>query len=479
MSLRLRLTLFFSIFIAVILTVVAFSVYALTKRSLEMSMSERADEALARLDGGSMPAAWRLLPGDISSEIVIIPARSTLPSVSDIRRVGVPYLKTESLHQLLSDSNLETLIETGETTVGGKLESGENLLVRARLGTIVEERLGNTYRAVLTVGLPADALIATLNQLRGVLALTLLGALVLFSFGVWLLARQVLAPLQRVTLTAARVTSLDLSQRVPVPRSNDEMHEMAVTLNRMLDRLQESFETQRRFTADASHELRTPVTAIVGHANYLLRRTRPNPEQIDSLTVIRREAERMTKLVNDLLELARADAGFSIERVPMNLIKLAETVHMEVAPVAGHAEIEISSPQDTMIVEGDETRLKQVLLNLLLNALSAGATRIVVSFHQERNKIRMEVLDNGPGIPPEALPHLFERFFRVDAARSTRGAGSGLGLAIVNWIIQQHDGTLEVDSKVGEGTFFTVLLPAYDAGTRVRAAVNGKAVSLG
>jgi two-component system OmpR family sensor kinase len=135
---------------------------------------------------------------------------------------------------------------------------------------------------------------------------------------------------------------------------------------------------------------------------------------------------------------------------------------MEVAPVAGHAEIEITSPQPSMMVMGDAARLKQVILNLLLNALNAGANHISISFQQEKNRVRMELFDNGPGIPAEALPHLFERFYRVDGARSTRGAGSGLGLAIVNWIVQQHDGSLEVTSQVGEGTVFTVLLPAAD-----------------
>jgi heavy metal sensor kinase len=467
MSLRLRLTLFFSVFIALILSVVAVSVYALTERSLNASISARADESLERLNGGSMPSVWQQLPADIKGEIIIQGASNVrIRTISDIRRFfeALPYRTNYPLHRLLSDANLQTLIDTGAVSINTRLENtGENILLRARLGRIVEESRGESYRALLAVGIPANAIHATLGQLRGVLLLTVLGAFALFGIGVWLLSRQVLAPLQRVTQTAGRVTSLDLSQRVPVPRSRDEMHEMAVTINRMLDRLQESFETQRRFTADASHELRTPVTAIVGHTNYLLRRTRPNPEQIDSLTVIRREAERMTKLVNDLLELARADAGFSIEREPMNLVEVAENVHMEVAPVAGHAEIEVYSPQPVLTVLGDAARLKQVILNLLLNALNAGADRITISFLQEKNRIRMELFDNGPGIPAEAIPHLFERFYRVDGARSTRGSGSGLGLAIVNWIVQQHDGTLEVQSKVGEGTVFTVLLPAADA----------------
>jgi len=230
----------------------------------------------------------------------------------------------------------------------------------------------------------------------------------------------------------------------------------------MLDRLQESFETQRRFTADASHELRTPVTAIGGHVSYLLRRTNPTSDQLDSLEVIQRESERMAKLVNDLLELARADAGFTVHLEPMNLVEVVEAVKQEVAPVAGATTIEVRSMTPLAEVMGDFTRLKQVLLNLVQNALNAGAKKVTIAVRPERTQVHIEVLDDGSGIPSDALPHLFDRFYRVDGARSARGNGSGLGLAIVNWIVQQHGGSVEVESRVSEGSVFTVTLPALD-----------------
>ena len=238
----------------------------------------------------------------------------------------------------------------------------------------------------------------------------------------------------------------------------------------MLDRLQESFETQRRFTADASHELRTPVTAIVGHTNYLLRRTRPSPEQVDSLTVIRQEAERMAKLVNDLLELARADAGFAIDKEPMNLVEVLEAVRDELAPVSGGASIEVDCTKPLVEVEGDPARLKQVVLNLVHNALNAGAQHVRLDLGSVGREAHLQVLDDGPGIPSEAIPHLFDRFYRVDGARSTRGNGSGLGLAIVRWIVQQHGGTVNVASRPGEGSVFTVTLPLHDP----RSTSNGE-----
>ena len=132
---------------------------------------------------------------------------------------------------------------------------------------------------------------------------------------------------------------------------------------------------------------------------------------------------------------------------------------MELAPVAGHAEIAVNSPANRLDVLGDPARLKQVVLNLVLNALNAGAGHVTLTLYRTRTNAILEILDDGPGIPEEAIPHLFERFYRVDGARSTRGNGSGLGLAIVKWIVNQHDGTVGVESRLGEGSVFSVELP--------------------
>ncbi|MEX2543266.1 MAG: ATP-binding protein [Trueperaceae bacterium] len=465
MSLRLRLTLFFSAFIAVILSAVALSVYALTERSLNAAIEERARQALSDMSQERyIERGLEKLSGDIYYHILLIRSDDDggVRGIDDLR-VGIPYpTPRRRMSQLLNDSHLQELVETGRVLTRARFETGENILLAGRIGTIASAAPERSWPALMLVGVPASEVNIILNKLSSDLGVTVVLAFIAFAIGVWLLSRQVLGPLQRVTHAAARVTGRELSHRVPVPPSNDEIRELALTLNRMLDRLQESFETQRRFTADASHELRTPVTAIVGHTNYLLRRSSPTPEQMDSLTVIRREAERMAKLVNDLLELARADAGFSIEPEPMNLLDVVEAVHMEIAPVAGNAEIVITSPQPLLQVSGDAARLKQVVLNLVQNALNAGATRITISLLREKDTIRMEILDNGPGIPENAIPHLFDRFYRVDGARSSRGNGSGLGLAIVKWIVQQHSGTVDVESRLGEGSVFTVCLPALD-----------------
>ncbi|MFW5899146.1 MAG: sensor histidine kinase [Jiangellaceae bacterium] len=477
MTLRLRLTLFYSAIFVIVLSAVAVSVYLLTERSLNASLEERAQQALTDLSSGAVLEGLRKLPGDAYYEMVILGREGDVPSDPEVVRNGVPYVEPsrfrpnptdDDLVSLLSDAALTEMLNSGEMAASVQLPSGESLRVLADVGRLRFPAEQVALSAAVFVGVPASNVTATLDQLAQDLGLTVVLAFVGFAVGVFLLSRQVLRPLERVTQAAGRVTGRDLSQRVPVPSSNDEMRELAVTLNHMLDRLQESFETQRRFTADASHELRTPVTAIVGHANYLLRRTRPSPEQVDSLTVIRREADRMGKLVGDLLELARADAGFRISKQPMNLVEVLEAVHMEVAPVAGEANVVVDAPGPVVEVEGDAARLKQVVLNLVQNALNAGAQNVRMSLEQEAGEALLEVLDDGPGIPDDAIPHLFERFYRVGGARSTRGNGSGLGLAIVRWIVQQHGGDVEVRSRSGEGTVFTVHLPQGENATDTR-----------
>jgi two-component system, OmpR family, sensor kinase len=476
MTLRLRLAIFTSAFIAVILSAVAVSVYLLTERSLSTAVEERARQALTDLSGGAIATGLQRLPGDAYYQIVLVETSPALPGNVAAIRNGVDYTQPasvrvnptgDSLLGLLSDRALQSLVEGEELASYVTLANQERLRVLGALGTIAFPNQQVALTAVILVGVPTSNVQATLDQLARDLGLTVLVAFLAFAMGVWWLARRVLAPVQRVTQAAAQVSSKDLQRRVPVPETDDELRALALSINHMLDRLQESFETQRRFTADASHELRTPVTAIVGHAQYLLRRTHPNAEQVDSLRVIQREGERMAKLVHDLLELARADAGFQVTREPMNLVEVLEAVRDEMTPL-GTATIKVDCATPLLEVEGDPARLKQVVLNLVQNALDAGARNVTLHLEKEGRDVRLEVLDDGPGIPAEALPHVFERFYRVDGARSTRGNGSGLGLAIVRWIVQQHFGTVEVRSRSGEGTVFTILLP----GSRLFATVG-------
>lgn len=462
MRLRLQLTLVFGAFIAVILSAVAVSVYVLTERSLNVGVTDQAQRALAELTSGTSTIARGVqkLPSDTFYQILLIGQAGVMPTPSEFKG-GFPYNANSNLAASISDAAAQSLLTHGSLTETVTVR-GETVRVIGRLGTLNLTADGPGLQAAFLVGIPASLLTQTLDQLSQDLIATVLIAFIVFALGVWMLSERVLGPLKRVTAAAAQVSGSDLTQRVPVPANRDEIRDLGVTINHMLDRLQESFETQRRFTADASHELRTPVTAIGGHVSYLLRRTNPTKDQLESLDVIKHESERMAKLVNDLLELARADAGFTVHLEPMNLVEVVESVKQEVAPVAGGTAIIVRSTTPLAEVMGDFARLKQVLLNLVQNAINAGAKQVTVAVRPERSVVHLEVLDDGSGIPPEALTHLFDRFYRVDGARSGRGNGSGLGLAIVKWIVQQHGGTVDVESRLGEGTVFTVTLPALD-----------------
>jgi len=470
MTLRLRLALFTSAFIALILSAVAVSGYFLTERSLSVVVEERARQALNDLSEGAIATGLQRLPGDAYYQIVLVETAPAVPSTVDGIRVGVDYTQPtsvranpsdDSLLELLPDRALEELLASTELASFVVLASGERLRVLGNFGTIAFPNQQIALTAVILVGVPVSSVERTLEQLIRDLGVIVLVAFLVFAIGVWLLARQVLAPVQRVTQAAAKVSYQELARRVPVPASDDELRALALSINHMLDRLQESFDTQRRFTADASHELRTPVTAIAGHARYLLRRTDLSAEQEESLSIIHREAERMGKLVHDLLELARADAGFRIQREPMNLLEVVQAVRDDLNPLAAPAAIAVECAQPLVEVEGDPSRLKQVVLNLVQNALDAGASSVRLQLGRVGKEVLLTVLDNGPGIPESALPHLFERFYRVDGARSSRGNGSGLGLAIVRWLVAQHGGSVSVRSRVGEGTAFEISLPAY------------------
>jgi signal transduction histidine kinase len=250
----------------------------------------------------------------------------------------------------------------------------------------------------------------------------------------------------------------------------------------MLDRLEGMFKSQQRFIADISHELRTPLTTIRGNVDLLRRMGGADRASLDA---IGSETDRMTRLVGDLLLLAQADAGLPLRRQAVALNQLAGEVVRQVQVIAGDVQISLqANVPELLCVDGDPDRLRQLLLNLIDNALkytpAGGAVK--VSIARENDLARLEIVDNGPGIPPEHLqsgpdgiPLIFARFYRVEKSRtrpaatggnghSRSGSGTGLGLSIAYWIVQAHNGRIEVNSAIGEGTTFTVWLPLATEG---------------
>ena len=286
-------------------------------------------------------------------------------------------------------------------------------------------------------------------------------AFLLSVFGAYLLARAALSPVGAVVKAARRITGGDLSNRLPVPHPEDEIGELAATINAMLSRLEETLASQRRFVADASHELRTPLTSINSYAQVLEEWGLKDPEiGSESAAAIRRESERMKALVENLLELARGEDGSGLNLGHNDLGKvIQEAVESANAAANGKVSIEYPAPEPGTSAVFDRGRLRQALTILLDNAVkfTPEGGRVSVKGKEEGGSVKIEISDTGVGISEDQLPHVFERFYRADEARSTEG--SGLGLAIARQIAEDHEGSIDVRSQLGHGSTFTIDLP--------------------
>ncbi len=301
-----------------------------------------------------------------------------------------------------------------------------------------------------------------LRLVRRVIYLALPLVLLVAGIGGFLLATKSLAPLRWMAEQARNITDKNLHSRLDIGAAHEELRVLSDSFNELLSRLDQSFETMRRFVADASHELRTPLAVIRGEADVALDHDRHPAEYKDSLAIIQDEARRLTRLIDDLLNLARADAGhvnLRVEEFYLNDL-LAECCRsVQAAASAKNISLECQSPED-VAYRGDPELLRRLVLNLLDNAIryTPPGGKVSTRLEAADGNLRIQVADTGVGIPPESVPHVFERFYRGDQARSRQNGGFGLGLSIVKWIAESHRGTVEFSSQPGAGTTFTVLL---------------------
>ena len=320
---------------------------------------------------------------------------------------------------------------------------------------------------VVLVGAALSPLEGTLQYVSVELLVLAPLILVLGIVGSLWLAKRAFRPITRLTTIARTIQQGDLHSRVPVPYTNDEVHLLAVTFNEMIDHIEKLLAHQRRFLSDASHELRTPVAAL----RSMIEVTLAQPRSIEDYTLLLQDMngqmERLGHLITSLLMLARADEGhISFEREILHLDVLAEAVVTTLESLAAERGIVLRKRIEMNVtVLGDEARLMQVIMNLLDNALRYTDTGGTVTLVLEKTSTHalLRVQDTGCGIPAEHLPHIFERFYRVDRARSRSAGGTGLGLAITKWIVTMHDGTITVESHPGEGSLFSVILPLASA----------------
>ena len=294
-----------------------------------------------------------------------------------------------------------------------------------------------------------------------------LGVLFVASLGVgWVVAGRVLRPIGRITSVARDIQATDLSRRIELPGPEDELKQLADTFDAMLARLGAAFAAQRQFTADASHELRNPLAIIRTNVDVALADPHADPDDLrHTMIVVKRASDRMARLVDDLLALARRQEP-TLEYEPVDLgVAVTEASDDFVVPAAARQIVLDRAIAPGVVVMGDRDALKRAVANLLDNAvrLAPAGSRIRLATGSEGDRAWIAVADEGPGISPEDQPHVFDRFWRADKARSRADGGSGLGLAIVRQIIESHGGEVRLQSKVGVGSSFVLWLPVTSA----------------
>ncbi|MBS1968124.1 MAG: HAMP domain-containing protein [Chloroflexi bacterium SZAS-1] len=326
---------------------------------------------------------------------------------------------------------------------------------------------GTRTAGALQLGLSLEDVGDTMRALLKALLILAPGVLLLASCGGFFLASRALGPINRITRAAQQISAENFSRRLDLRGPNDEIGRLAHTFDAMITRLQLAFEQQRRFTADASHELRSPITAIIGQIDVAVERTRDAESYQATLLSVREQAQRLARLTNDLLYLARSDAQPKpVLKEPIDLGQLLPAIVAQLEPLAEarNQTLQIQLPP-TLLTHGNEDDLIRLFLNLLDNAIRytpiGGSIAIETGTHTTNNQptIHVAIRDTGPGIAPEHLPHLFERFFRVDRGRTRAQGGTGLGLSIAQTIAQAHGGQIQATSTLGQGSTFTVTLP--------------------
>lgn len=323
-------------------------------------------------------------------------------------------------------------------------------------------------RFLFVYALPLDDVDAAVDRLVAVEAVAVLAVLAVLALVSWWVIRLGVRPLKQMTATASAIAAGDLSHRVPDGETGTEAGELGAALNQMLGRIETAFDARTRseerlkqFVADASHELRTPITTIRGYAELYRSGGLVERSELDeALRRTEQEAVRMGGLVDDLLHLARLDQGRPIEREPVDLAALARDATRDAQVVDPERTIAVEA-DGTLVVRGDEARLRQVLANLVTNAIvhTAPRTPVEVRAHRVGDDAVLEVIDRGAGMPPDVAARAFERFYRADPARARDRGGSGLGLAIVEATVTAHGGTVALNTAPGAGTTVRVVLP--------------------
>jgi heavy metal sensor kinase len=461
LSIKIRLTVLYTLVLVSMLTAFGVAVYIFSQATLLNDIDLSLKEIAMRLREQTEAVAL----GDVAvlslpeEELDVFQTATNFFVILD----GRGNIKARSAN--LEDYNYDRILDpapAGSDEVFHTVPHGDRTL-RVLTEPLYVELEGET-RLIghLQVGRLLDNQVAVMEDLQLILIFTGIAAVCLSLFLGALVINRLLQPLDNMTEAAMRITKADdLSLRLPDTGRRDEIGNLTMVLNRTLERLERLFHARQRFLADVSHELRTPLTTIRGNVDLMRRIGEADPEILD---VVSDELDRMTRLVGDLMLLARADTGgLPIQQLPVDLDTIFLDVFRQVQSIDHEVHISVEEV-DQVAVMGDSDRLKQLVLNLVDNAIkyTPEGGKVMMSLSKEDGRANLVVKDTGIGIPAVDLPHIFDRFYRVDKARTRAQGGSGLGLSIAKWIVEAHGGRIEVDSEVGVGTTFSVHLPVLN-----------------
>jgi len=475
-TIRGRLTAWYSIALALTLAAFAAVLYGARRGASYQDLDQRI-QSEAALTGGILAESYRargvLVRGDTAGRPVLIPdLAALLEAVPDYLIITArdgsllfasPDARALTFQQVEQLRLVAAAPISGRTSGALRLEpDGPKLHYALRYVTDAGPQFGAILAGanLRTAELSAEQLLSTIAL---ILPLGLVAALLM---GSWI-ARRALAPVDRIITEVREITDgRSLHRRLAEPMVKDELGRLTETLNQMMTRLERSFAALRRFTADASHELKTPLTVLRAGVERAITMPSLPSEALAALEETLQEINRMTELVEALLMLARADEGTApLHRETVDLRAIVEETGETGELLAAEAGVnmEVATPADPVIVPVDASRIRQLILNLLTNAVkytpAGGSVRLQLG--PSNGRVTLTVADSGVGIAPGDLPHIFDRFWRADSARTRTGerSGTGLGLAICKWIAEAHGGTIDVQSRPGRGTTFTVTLP--------------------
>ena len=459
-SIKFRFTIWYLLVLAVLLSALCAGVYF----HLSQSLYRRLDHSLEVRSGQlrTIPAIYESIRQrelrEQLGEIVVLYFYygNELVELSP-RDVSIP-LSDDFISEAVGGARMFATVKTAE---------GERLRVLAvPLSLIIPGPPPISQQATLVIARSTNAIDQALGGLVRTFVIAVPLALALAAGGGVFLARRALKPVDKIAQTAQEIGEGDLSRRINV-NTKDELGRLATTLNDMIGRLDKAFQRQKQFTSDASHDLRTPLAVIEAESTLALQKERPSSDYQQSLEIISQEARQMSSLIDQLLALARADAGkehWSFTEVDLGKLITDLSSDVEVLCQEKRLTFRAGGTSD-LVVKGDEAGLRQLLMNLLDNAIryTPAPGTVSLSLRREGQMAVIAISDTGIGIPSEDMPFIFDRFYRVGKSRSHAEGGSGLGLAICRRIAEAHGGKIEVESQVGAGSTFSVWLPLHSS----------------